>query len=533
VALGFCFWEWQLLAPEYAGVGTSLFFLLALALSLGYLHRKGMCQNRRSLAVLLVAVAGALPFVLYGERDFNLMLLGFEGTVCLIWVAFTCKTSINSRLSGLVVMDCINQMFVVPCANGMRLFTTLVEGLGQRRKGRSHKQEQQQLEQTATRRRQRVRALLLTIALLAVFALVLVLIVTLLGNSDTQFDAFLTTAADALKQLNVLEYLDLGALTQRILHLALGVPVACYLFGLLSGNVYRRHTSAFKQAHAEEAFVEAHVLPATAFAVLLALLIAVYICYFVVMAPYLFSALTGVLPPGFTYAEYARRGFFELCGVAVINLAVVYLCWLLAKRASRSYPRILRILSGGVALLTCLLVITAASKMLLYIQSYGLSPLRLYTSWFMVGLLLCFVLIVLWHLRPFNVARPLIILVVVLSCTLALWNTDGSIARYNTSRYLNGDTTQIDVALLESLSDAALPALHDLESQAPDSAVQQEARAAIARHTAAHAAALQGEGAGQVAPWYSWNVVSARDFSIQTTHQQGSYALRLALAPWV
>lgn len=503
VIMGFCFWEWQVLSTANAGLGTTLFFLIVLGISLMYLHRKGMRQNPRSLVALAVAVAGALPFVLYGARDINILLLFFEIAACLAWVAYTCKTNISARLSGLLTIDLINQMFVVPLANGLKLFSALSGGIKSSRRSHSNLSD----EQAGTRRRQHMRTLLAVAIVLIIFIPVLTLIIVLLATSDAQFDIFLT---GMLSRLNFFEQLDFNTVIRWVVNLVLGVPVACYIFGQVYGNVHRRYVNSFEKERVEAFYARAHVLPPVAFSVPLFLLITVYVCYFAVMAPYLFSAFTGILPGTFTYAEYARQGFFELCGVAVINMLVLYLTWLLAKRTPHSCPLALRILAGSVTLLTCLLVTTAASKMLLYVQTYGLSPLRLYTSWFMVLLFISFVLILLWHLRPFNVARPLVIVVVTLALILALTNTNGLIARYNTDRYLSGQTTEMDVALLESLGDAALPALYDLESRAVDEQTRREAQQAVSLHivesaVASSTAHVEGRGAR----WYDWNITSA------------------------
>ena len=64
-------------------------------------------------------------------------------------------------------------------------------------------------------------------------------------------------------------------------------------------------------------------LPPAMTVTVLALLTGVYLLFFGAQAATLFSAFAGVRPEGLTYAEYARQGFFELCGVAMINLAVL------------------------------------------------------------------------------------------------------------------------------------------------------------------------------------------------------------------
>ena len=60
---------------------------------------------------------------------------------------------------------------------------------------------------------------------------------------------------------------------------------------------------------------------------------ACYVLYLFSQLAYFFSAFSGFLPEGeVNYADYARKGFFEMCAISVINLAIVFTAWLLAKK---------------------------------------------------------------------------------------------------------------------------------------------------------------------------------------------------------
>jgi hypothetical protein len=190
------------------------------------------------------------------------------------------------------------------------------------------------------------------------------------------------------------------------------------------------------------------------------------------MAAYLFSAFGGELPTSYTYAQYARKGFFELCMVATINLALLGFTYLFARRQVHEYPPFLRVLTGIISFSTCLLILTAMSKMLLYIDTYGLSRLRIYTLWFMVALIVVFLVLLAWHFKSFKLGRIMVIIPLAFSLVLFLANTDGIIARYNVNQYLSGQTEKIDTDMLAYLSDGALPALYELEEKAPDEEVR-------------------------------------------------------------
>jgi hypothetical protein len=197
-----------------------------------------------------------------------------------------------------------------------------------------------------------------------------------------------------------------------------------------------------------------------AFCAPLAVFNAFYALFFAALGNYFFAAFVGRLPEAMSYAEYARKGFFELCGVATINLALIACVYLLMRRGGNERPRALRVLTGLISAFTVLLIVTAMSKMLLYISAYGLTRLRVYTSWFMLLLLIVFALLLLWHFRAFNPAKPLILVCVVCFMALTWADTDGLIAKYNIAQYENGKTAALDVRMLNTLSDAAVPHIY-------------------------------------------------------------------------
>jgi hypothetical protein len=450
IILGFCFWEWHLVTFYTAGIGATLFFLFALIASFIYLQARGAQQNARSLLMLLVAVVGSAPFVLNGLRDINILLLSFEASACLLWLMYSCRTNISDRLSGLFVADLLNQTFIIPFANFGRLFA--------------------QSFRQATKTQKAFLTILFAVVGVIVCIPVLALVIWLLAQSDDGFRLFADKALTAIDFSNIPRY---G------FNFIFGTLLAAYLFGAVFGNVAKRHTSHISSEGSLRAFNAAHGLPRALLYAPLVLFAVLYVVYFIAMGSYLFSALAGELPVAYTYAEYARRGFFELCAVVTINLLILAGIWLFARRGAREYPPALRVLSGALAFLTCLLIITAASKMLLYIQTYGLTPLRLYTSWFMVLMLLIFLALLVWHIRPYNAARPIIICAIVFTLGLGLVNTNGLIANYNVERYLSGQTKIIDTDTLISLGDPAVPALYRLQEEGLDAQKRGEAADAI------------------------------------------------------
>jgi hypothetical protein len=84
-----------------------------------------------------------------------------------------------------------------------------------------------------------------------------------------------------------------------------------------------------------------------------------------------------------TYAEYARRGFFELVTVAALLLPLLLLLHWLLRREEPGRERGFRILAGALLALLFMVMASALQRMWIYQQQYGLTELRVYTTAFM------------------------------------------------------------------------------------------------------------------------------------------------------
>jgi hypothetical protein len=147
--------------------------------------------------------------------------------------------------------------------------------------------------------------------------------------------------------------------------------------------------------------------------------------------------------------------------------------------------------------------------MLLYVGSYGLTQLRVYTLWFMLLMLCVFVIIVIWHLRPFtfNAGRPIALAFAALVLCLFLANTDGLIAKYNVEQYKAGALRSVDTATLSRMSDAVAPYLEDLAENAPDRNVRAGAAGALREREATENDMMLWDAPEPT--WRSWNAQSA------------------------
>ena len=189
--------------------------------------------------------------------------------------------------------------------------------------------------------------------------------------------------------------------------------------------------------------------------------------FMLIQGAYFFGGLSTLERSGMTYAEYARRGFFELLAVAWLALGLLCALAVVTRRAE---PRARRAFNAASALMIGLvlgLLVSAFQRMSLYELAYGYTELRIYTHTFMVWLAvvlgLFLMALLLGRAQIFWFGGLLAALIYLAGLNLA--NPDAQIVRANVGRLgapsaqgrYAGD--QVDVFYLTELSADAIPPL--------------------------------------------------------------------------
>lgn len=195
-------------------------------------------------------------------------------------------------------------------------------------------------------------------------------------------------------------------------------------------------------------------------AVVLSLVNALFTVFTLTQISYLFGGLQLVsTAQNLTLATYARRGFFELMLVVILALPLLMGLRRILRADTVRQLRVFRALASVHVGLLILLLASAAHRMSLYAQVYGLTELRLYVSACIVWLafvLVWFMLTALQdHARRFVPGAVAAGFVFVLA--LHALNPDAFIARTNVARALEGK--RFDAAYTASLSGDAVPLL--------------------------------------------------------------------------
>jgi len=237
--------------------------------------------------------------------------------------------------------------------------------------------------------------------------------------------------------------------------------------------------------------------------VVLGLIDLLFLSFVLVQAQYFFGGANLVeVTNGMTYAEYARRGFFELVTVASLVIPVLLLLDWLVDKASAAGVVIIRALSGVQIGLLFVIMLSAVQRMRLYQHEYGMTELRLYTTAFMAWLAVVCVIFLATVMRgerkAFAFASVLSGLLVVGG--LHAINPDAMIVSTNIDRARDGKSFDVDYAL--KLSNDAIPTLiAGLSDLKPE-----EQRAVYTKLRSSFGRAWKAD-------WRAWNWSGSRAFS--------------------
>lgn len=167
------------------------------------------------------------------------------------------------------------------------------------------------------------------------------------------------------------------------------------------------------------------------------------------------------LPKGYTYAEYARSGFFVLLFVCALNVVFV----IFGKTYFKEHW-FLKMLLNTVCGCTIIMIIASALKMSMYIDAYGFTRLRYKVVIALVVVSLGIIGTILWiNLRHFPLLAYSAAVILVAYLFYALSMPDYRIAKYNLEHF--GETGFYSVSNVWETSMDAIPAMVSYQEEHP------------------------------------------------------------------
>lgn len=311
-----------------------------------------------------------------------------------------------------------------------------------------------------------VRGGLFALPILAVFAF-------LLGSADAVFASYVSQTMTSISSFFGLENLD-DSFFQGVLVIGIATAATGALgYGIIQrpyppANVIPAAAEADDEAVQEtvEKRKPAFKLAMLESGIIMGAVVGLFALFVFIQFAYFFGGRTTLEVAGLSYAQYARRGFFELVAVSVLTLGLSQWLEHSTVRQSQRENRIFKGLALAIVGLTSVMLVSAAQRMWLYEEAFGFTHLRVYTHVFMLwlGVLFGFFVLAVFRLKTQIFALGVVLVSIGYLATLNLMNVDHYIAERNIARYHDGQ--ELDVRFLNILSADAIPAILPLYQQA-------------------------------------------------------------------
>jgi hypothetical protein len=276
---------------------------------------------------------------------------------------------------------------------------------------------------------------------------ILVVFVGLLATADLVF-------GDLVE--NALKWVDLELVTETIGRALVILVSGTFFLGALITALRARTPGDLIGEH------EPIVKPFVGFietVIVLGTVLMVFGLFGSIQLQYLFGGETNITAAGYTYSEYARRGFGELVWAALLSLGLIFALGHWGRRIDQRQRWIFIGLSSALVLMLGVALASALIRLQLYENAFGFTRLRAYTHIFifwLAALLVAFlVLLSMRRLRTFAPIAAAAGLGFV--ATLSIVNVDGFIAAKNLEGF--EETGDLDVATLAQLTPDAIPTI--------------------------------------------------------------------------
>ena len=419
-----CYLVVELVAfSEALGVGYVIAYIALVGVTGFYLTDKEHKPSPFGVACGLLGVASAVPVMLYNDSITSMLMpmlsIGLYIMFCLCF-----NTSSNVFGSYKIGFCAVKNVLLKP-------FKAMPEIVGSIKAGDSKDKKSYSAV---------IGALLAVPVLCAV--------VPLLVKSDAAFDGLVSNAFE-----------NIGTVASRLVLTLIFLPYGCaYLFAIRK-NVAPKAKEKIKHPS----------LNYSGCVSFLCVISVTYLLYLFSQLAYFFSAFSFILPEDYSHtaSQFARRGFYEMCVVCAINIAVVSIVTALVKKHKGCVA--IKALSLFISAFSVLLVIIAMQKMVLNISIYGLSKNRILVFAFML-MMLCVLTMLVMHIfipkKPYM--QAIIIFCSALLIAISYSNVDARIAEYNINAYNSQSIDSLDVDSIAYMSDSTVPYLIELADKDPE-----------------------------------------------------------------
>ncbi|MBR3149008.1 MAG: DUF4173 domain-containing protein [Eubacterium sp.] len=401
--------------------GFTIAYFVLFAVTSAYLWKKESKSNVFSLICGALSLAGAVTFLLFDNELVNTIMLFLVFGLYGFYTLGISNTYRRARGSFRSLLDLFESVLIEPFSGVEEVFGSAKE--------------------TSKKNRSFINSII-GVAIAVPF---LAIIIPLLMKSDAAFESLIERV---IKNIGV-----------YLLELGIALAATPFLFSFLFS---KKEASITKTTLSDK---KLRFLAPTVSISFLCVIALTYAVYLLSQLAYFFSAFKGILPADYHYtaSAFARRGFYEMFAVCVINVLIISAVGAVTKRESGRVSPVIKALSLFITMFSLLLIIIAMQKMKLNISIYGLSSNRVLVTAFMIMVLVTLAFFIVHIFVPkISYLQPIIIICSAFFIALSFANIDARCAEYNVEAYKSGKIEMLDTVTIRRSSDSAIPYLLEL-----------------------------------------------------------------------
>ena len=188
-----------------------------------------------------------------------------------------------------------------------------------------------------------------------------------------------------------------------------------------------------------------------------------FLTFVAVQIHYLFAGHSAITSLGFTYAEYAHKGFGELIVVALLTFDLIFIAEKYIEKKENGHMPWFKILSSTLIILTLIIMVSAFTRLSIYEQAYSFTLLRVLVQAFIIWLVAVFLWLgykILFLVNNRKFIFGIFVSVITFFVLFNLFNPEAFIVRKNVEQF--AQSGKLDSEYLSTLSADAAPEISKL-----------------------------------------------------------------------
>ena len=440
------------------GISVVLFTMALMALFIYSLKDKENIKNKKALLLSIPITLISLSYGLFNNIFFKItnffVIIGLT-CIMLIWAIYG-EFNITSIISNTVIFI-FKPVIYIPEA--VKLIISSVFGKNQNNISNDTNKEKISENKVI---KQILSGLIISIPLLIV-------ILALLMSADTVFAQIL----EPIKEF-VLNIFNLGFWFSVYFRIIVFSIVCIYIMAFVC-NILKSNTENMQKTNSKGLNMQNITVNTV-----LTILNIVYLLFVIVQFTHLFTQIGQ--GDEIYYADYARKGFFQLMIVTFINFAIILITNANKIETTMFTNIYTKIMNLFLIIFTAILIFSSFVRMYIYEQQFGYTFLRLLVYFILITeLILIIPTIVYVFNKKIKLLKCYIVIFAVMYTLANFVNVDKTIARKNVDRYIanvelvsDKQKSEIDFNYLRRLSTDAIPDIIRLYNKTKDKILKEE-----------------------------------------------------------